>query len=386
MTDSTTASSVEHVDPVCGMTVDPADAAASFEYRGRTYYFCNPSCLEHFRAAPNEFVTEGGEPKPPTTSAIPGVGRYICPMDPEIRQHEPGACPKCGMALEPDLSDPTALMKTEYTCPMHPQIVRDQPGVCPICGMALEPRSVTLLDAPNPELVDMRRRFRIGALLAAPVFVVTMVDMAAGGRVSMTRGPLPNWMGLLLATPVVFWAGWPFFERAWTSLVNRSPNMFTLIALGVGAAYGYSALGTVAPGLFPEGFRMNGRVETYFDTAAVITVLVLLGQVLELRARSQTSTAIRALLGLVPKTARVVRDSEERDVPLSDVRVGDICRVRPGEKVPVDGVVTDGHGAVDESMVTGESIPSEKAPGDRVTGGTMNTTGSLAPSRRSRRE
>ena len=281
------------------------------------------------------------------------------------------------MALEPDLSNPAALTKVEYTCPMHPEIVRDAPGACPICGMALEPRTVTLLDAPNPELVDMTRRFRIAAVLAAPVFVVTMADMVGGGRLVMTHGTLVNWMGLVLATPVVFWAGWPFFERAWASLVNRSPNMFTLIALGVGAAYGYSAVATVAPGVFPEGFRMHGVVETYFDTAAVITVLVLLGQVLELRARSQTSTAIRQLLGLAPKTARVVRDGIETDLPLSDVKVGDVCRVRPGEKVPVDGVVVEGRSAVDESMVTGEPMPVEKEAGQRVTGGTINTTGSL---------
>ena len=322
-----------HVDPVCGMTIEEADAVGTHQHDGVTYYFCNPSCLERFKNDPKQF-------------------------------------------LEPDLSNPAALTKVEYTCPMHPQIVRDSPGSCPICGMALEPRNVTLLDAPNPELVDMTRRFRIAGVLAAPVFILTMADMVAGGA-AMTRGPIVNWLNLALTTPVVFWAGWPFFERAWTSLVNRSPNMFTLIALGVGAAYGYSAVATVAPGVFPEGFRMHGVVETYFDTAAVITVLVLLGQVLELRARSQTSTAIRQLLGLAPKTARVVRDGDEIDVPLSEVKVGDVCRVRPGEKVPVDGVVVEGRSAVDESMVTGEPIPAEKEAGLRVTGGTINTTGSL---------
>jgi P-type Cu+ transporter len=362
-----------HTDPVCGMTIEEVDAVGSHRHDGVTYYFCNDSCLERFEQAPDAFLHPGAGESPGLSTGA----TFVCPMDPEVRQPEPGACPKCGMALEPDLSNPAALTTIQYTCPMHPEIVRDAPGSCPICGMALEPRTATLLDAPNPELADMRRRFSIGALLAAPVVVVTMADMASGGRLSMTRGSLVNWMGLVLATPVVFWAGWPFFERAWTSLVNRSPNMFTLIGLGVGAAYSYSVLATIAPGLFPEGFRMHGRVDTYFDTAAVITVLVLLGQVLELRARGQTSTAIRALLGLAPRTARVVRDGEERDVPLIDVRVGEICRVRPGEKVPVDGVVTDGHGAVDESMVTGEPIPAEKARGDRVTGGTMNETGSL---------
>ena len=322
-----------HVDPVCGMTIDEADAVAAHQYDGVTYYFCNPSCLERFTKDPRQFL------EPPTAAASPVPAG------------------------------------TTYTCPMHPEIVRDAPGSCPICGMALEPRTVTLLDGPNPELVDMTRRFRIGAILAAPVFIVTMAQMIGGG--AMTRGPVVNWLGLALATPTVFWAGWPFFQRAWASVVNRSPNMFTLIGLGVGAAYGYSAVATVAPGLFPDGFRMHGVVETYFDTAAVITVLVLLGQVLELRARSQTGTAIRQLLGLAPKTARVVRGTEERDLPLSEVQVADICRVRPGEKIPVDGIVVEGRSAVDESMVTGEPIPAEKEPGARVTGGTMNTTGSL---------
>ncbi len=362
-----------HVDPVCGMTIEEADAVGTYKHDGAIYYFCNPSCLERFKADPTQFLEPAGAaPIPPPPGAT-----FICPMDPEVSSTKPGACPKCGMALEPDLSNPATLTKVEYTCPMHPEIVRDGPGSCPICGMALEPRTVTLLDAPNPELVDMTRRFRIAAVLAAPVFIVTMTDMATGGRLVMTRGTLINWMGMVLSTPVVFWAGWPFFERAWASLVNRSPNMFTLIALGVGAAFGYSAVATIAPGVFPEGFRMHGMVETYFDTAAVITVLVLLGQVLELRARSQTSTAIRQLLGLAPKTARVVRDGVETDLPLSDVKVGDVCRVRPGEKVPVDGVVVEGRSAIDESMVSGEPMPVEKDAGQRVTGGTINTTGSL---------
>jgi Cu+-exporting ATPase len=322
-----------HLDPVCGMTIEEEDAVGSHTHDGTTYYFCNESCLERFKAHPDEFLG-GAEPAPAPAGA-------------------------------------------SFTCPMHPEIVRDAPGACPICGMALEPRIVTLADAPNPELVDMTRRLTIAAVLAAPVFVVTMADMLQGGGLATRYGAVVNWMGLLLATPVVIWAGWPFFERAWASVVNRSPNMFTLIALGVGAAYGYSTIATLAPGLFPEGFRMHGGVETYFDTAAVITVLVLLGQVLELRARGRTTAALRQLLGLAPKTARVVRDGEEHDVPLADVRVGDICRVRPGEQVPVDGIVVDGRSAVDESMVTGEPIPAEKEPQARVTGGTINTTGTL---------
>ena len=240
---------------------------------------------------------------------------------------------------------------------MHPEIVRDGPGSCPICGMALEPMTATLDEGPNPELVDMTRRFWIGAALAAPVFLLAMGDMVLGmglgGRVDVRW---TNWLGLALATPVVWWAGWPFFERGWASIVNRSPNMFTLIAIGVGAAYLYSATATLAPGMFPAGFRMDGLVETYFDTAVVITVLVLLGQVLELRARSQTSAAIKALLGLAPKTARRIRDGVEEDIPLPQVAVGDLLRVRPGEKIPVDGAVTEGRTSVDESMVTGGTV------------------------------
>jgi Cu+-exporting ATPase len=369
-----------HLDPVCGMTIDEQDAAGSREHDGVRYYFCHPSCLERFTADPAGFLDAAREP---TTTGERGgdaarapEGAYICPMDPEVRASRPGACPACGMALEPDLSA-AASTRVEYTCPMHPEIVRDEPGSCPLCGMALEPRTVSLADLPNPELADMTRRFRIAAVLGAPVFLVTMADMLAGGRVSMSAGPLVNWLGLALATPVVFWAGWPFYERAWTSVVNRSPNMFTLIALGVGAAYVYSALGTVAPALFPDGFRMHGGVESYFDTAIVITALVLLGQVLELRARGRTTAAIRQLLGLAPKTARVVRNGGEQDVALDAVRVGEVCRVRPGERVPVDGTVIDGQSAVDESMVTGEPMPVEKAAGDGVTGGTMNANGTL---------
>jgi len=328
-----------HVDPVCLMEIDEADAVGSYDHDGVRYYFCHPSCRERFVNNPDEFL---GGARPATPPAPPGV-TYICPMDPEVRSSEPGACPKCGMALEPDLSTASALT----------------------------------LDTPNPELVDMRRRFIVAAVLAAPVFVITMADMLIGGRLMRANGPVINWLGFALATPVVFWAGWPFFVRAWASFVNRSPNMFTLIAIGVGAAYGYSAVATIAPSVFPAGFAMHGVVETYFDTAAVITVLVLLGQVLELRARGRTSMAIRQLLGLAPKTARVVRGGDEQDVPLETVGVGDICRVRPGERVPVDGVVVEGRTAIDESMVTGEPIPGEKEPGARVTGGTINTTGTV---------
>jgi Cu+-exporting ATPase len=333
-----------HIDPVCGMSVDERTASASFAHNGVTYYFCNPRCLERFRENPDAFLST--DPATRSMAAAP----------PASTVSKPGA---------------------EYTCPMHPEVVSPVPGPCPICGMALEPRRVSLSDAPSPELADMTRRCAIAAIIGAPVFAITMADMVVRGRYTMQYGGLINWLGLTLATPVVFWAGWPFFERAWTSVVNRSPNMFTLIALGVGAAYFYSALGTIAPALFPAGFTMHGTVETYFDTAVVITILVLLGQVLELRARGRTTAALRQLLGLAPKTARVIRRGLDRDVQLEDVRVGDLCRVRPGERVPVDGTIVDGSSNVDESMVTGESMPAAKGPGSRVTGGTINTSGSF---------
>jgi Cu+-exporting ATPase len=282
------------------------------------------------------------------------------------------------MALEPigGTAPPT---KVEYTCPMHSEIVRDQPGNCPICGMALEPRTVVAEEGPSPELVDMTRRFWVGAVLSLPIFLLAMSDLLPGTPLHALDMRSLNWVQLVLATPVVLWCGWPFFERAWASVIHRSPNMFTLIALGTGAAYLYSVAATVIPWLFPEGFRTaGGAVEVYFDTAAVITTLVLLGQVLELRARGQTSGAIRRLLGLAPRMARVVRsDGREEDLPLDHIQVGDRLRVRPGEKVPVDGTVTEGRSAVDESMISGEPIPVEKERGAKVIGATVNGTGSL---------
>jgi P-type Cu+ transporter len=283
------------------------------------------------------------------------------------------------MALEP-VNPRGKTFKTEYTCPMHPEIVRSAPGACPICGMALEPRTVTLEGEENLELRDMSRRFWVSGLLAAPILFLTMADMIPGGPVwKLISARAVIWFELMLATPVVLWGGWPFFERGWQSIVNRSPNMFTLISLGVGTAYVYSVAATLLPGLFPDSFRGHaGEVPVYFEAAAIITVLVLLGQVLELRARSRASGAIKALLGLAPKTARVVReDGREIDVPLDQVKLGDRLRVRPGEKIPVDGVVLEGHSSVDESMVTGEPIPVEKGPGSRVAGGTVNGTGSF---------
>jgi Cu+-exporting ATPase len=281
------------------------------------------------------------------------------------------------MALEPET--PVTTTKVEYTCPMHPEIVRDRPGSCPICGMALEPRTVAATEEANPELREMTRRFFLSLALTIPLLGLAMADMLPGmpAQHALSNGWLP-WLELILATPVVLWGGWPFFERGWASVVNRSTNMFTLIAMGTGVAYVYSLIATLVPGIFPQSFRdMSGRPAVYFEAAAAIVTLVLLGQVLELRARSQTGAAIRALLDLAPRTARVLRNGGEEDLPLDQVRAGDRLRVRPGEKVPVDGVVLEGHSAVDESMITGESIPVERNAGDRVIGATVNSSGSF---------
>ena len=355
------------------MTVSPESAAGSYEYDGQTYYFCSTHCLHKFKANPEAFLP----PSPTPPSQAPAGAKYVCPMDPEVVSDKPGACPKCGMALEPEL--PAAPQtKIEYTCPMHPEIVRDEPGNCPICGMALEPRTVTLEEVPDPELTDMTRRFWWGVALSLPVLLLAMSEMIPGQPVQQALSPkFINWFQFLLATPVVLWGGWPFFERGWASIVNRSPNMFTLIAIGTGAAYFFSVFALFFPDVFPASFRGHGgEVAVYFEAAAVITTLVLLGQVLELRARSRTSSAIKMLLGLAPKTARVIRpDGCEDDIRLEDVKSGDSLRVRPGEKIPVDGVVTEGASNVDESMVTGEPIPVEKTAGSKVTGGTVNSTG-----------
>lgn len=364
-------------DPVCGMNVDPVKASAQETHAGKTYYFCCSHCREKFRAEPEKYLTPREEQ--PKIKAEAGLKQYACPMDPEVRQNAPGACPKCGMALEPDVIafSPT---KTEYVCPMHPEVVRAEPGVCPKCGMALEGRTVSVEEEQNPELKSMSRRFWTAVGLTIPILAVAMGQHIPGS-------PFPNWASekfwmwfeLLLATPVVLWAGWPFFVRAWNSIVNRSLNMFTLIGLGVGVAYVYSLIAAIFPQIFPVSFRdVNGNVAVYFEAAAVITVLVLLGQVLELRARSRTGAAIKALLGLAPRTARrVERDGSETDIPLDQVHPGDTLRVRPGEKVPVDGIVLEGRSSVDESMISGEPTPVGKEPGARVTGATVNGTGSL---------
>ena len=374
-------------DPVCGMKVNPKTAAGRHEHAGRTYYFCNTRCLEKFRTEPNKYLSPDAhssqaptpQTKQPGMQLAPGADEYTCPMHPEVRASGPGTCPKCGMALEPVVPFSVAA-KTEYVCPMHPEIVRPEPGACPICGMALEPRTVSLGDEENPELTDMRRRFWISVVLTAPVFVAAMSDLMPGRPLEQIASPRAwTWLEMILSTPVVLWAGWPFLERAWRSLVNRSLNMFTLIGLGVGVAYLYSLVAALAPQIFPASFRgADGGVAPYFEAAAAITTLVLLGQVLELKARSQTGAAIKALLDLAPKTARRVNDDgSEADVPLDQVKPGDRLRVRPGEKIPVDGTVLEGASSVDESMITGEPIPVEKENGARVTGATVNGTGTL---------
>ena len=382
------------IDPVCGMTVEPARAAGRQRHNGELYYFCSRRCLTKFtldpagvlsvppgerkEAAPEaKKATVNHEPQVEAAAQAPGAS-YVCPMDAEVRETQPGPCPKCGMALERETASSFTSGKTEYVCPMHPEIVRPEPGSCPICGMALEPRTVTLEEEANPELVDMTRRFWMSAALSLPLLILAMSDMIPGQPLQHIASPrLLNWFQFALATPVVLWGGWPFFDRGWRSIVNRSLNMFTLIAIGVGAAYAYSVVATIAPGIFPRSFYGHGgTVAVYFEAAAIITTLVLLGQVLELRARSQTSSAIRALLGLAPKTARVIHDDgREEDLPLENVKAGDRLRVRPGEKVPVDGVVVEGASSIDESMITGEPIPVEKSAGSKVTGGTVNTTG-----------
>ena len=381
-------------DPVCGMNVNPATAKYLHEHAGKKYYFCCGGCAEKFKANPQSYLAKPAEapaPKPAPSGANfesrePKAGSratgspvyYVCPMCPEVRETKPVPCPSCGMALEPENPLPTT--RTEYTCPMHPEIVRSEPGSCPICGMALEPRTVTAAPEENPELRDMTRRFWISVVLTAPLLAIAMSTMIWRDLVSKTlAGPGLPWLEFALATPVVLWCGLPFFQRFWASLVNRSPNMFTLIGLGTGVAYVYSVVATVAPGIFPESLRrMGGRPDVYFEAAAAITALVLLGQVMELRARSRTSAAIRALLDLSPKTARLVATSgEERDIPLDQVHPGDRLRVRPGEKIPVDGIVLEGRSSIDESMITGESIPVEKEPNSRVIGATVNATGSF---------
>ncbi|HXA85314.1 MAG TPA: heavy metal translocating P-type ATPase, partial [Candidatus Dormibacteraeota bacterium] len=381
-------------DPVCNMDVHPATAAGSSEYKGQTYYFCSPGCVTRFNADPEKYLAprsssaqppkshmvqiggitaESSVAKPPQQqSTAKGTVTYVCPMDPEVRETRPGACPKCGMALEPET--------VEYTCPMHPEIIRDQPGFCPICGMALEPRVLAKAHMEDDsELRSMQRRLWVGVALSIPLLAISMGSMAAGNPLHHLSAGRMDWLQLILATPVVLWGGWPFFQRGWASIVNRHLNMFTLIAMGTGTAYMFSVIATLAPGIFPASFLgHSGRPEVYFEVSAIIVTLVLLGQVLELRARRQTSSAIKALLDLNPKTARRLRpDGSDEEIPLDNVQRGDRLRVRPGDRIPVDGLVEQGSSAVDESMITGESMPVEKAPGLKVVGGTVNQTGSF---------
>ena len=378
MDETMTPGSCDHVaptdvDPVCGMDVGQ-DSANSHQHEGVTYRFCSARCRERFEAAPDRYLSPGARDE----VEVAADAVFTCPMHPEVEQVGPGDCPSCGMALEPrDL--PLQVTRTEWTCPMHPEVIRDEPGDCPVCGMALEPRTIEV-EEENPELEDMSRRFWFAAVLSAPLVAIVMLDMLPGRPVSaVLPGRAKTILELALATPVCLWSAWPFYVRAVASVRNRSLNMFTLIGLGVSVAYVYSVVAALMPGVFPDSFRSHGgEVAVYFEAAGVIVTLILLGQVLELRARSQTNAAIKKLLGMAAKTARRIRDDgTEEDIALDLVHVGDRLRIRPGEKVPVDGQVLEGTSHVDESMVTGEPIPVEKAPGAKVIGATVNGTGGL---------
>ena len=381
-------------DPVCGMSVVPANAAGKADYEGTEYLFCSSSCLRSFTSNPEQYATkrakrdlhQGRGPTPDKSAsseqaaAVPAHGTrpatYTCPMHPEIVQSGPGSCPKCGMTLVP--MAPIAPSVGEYTCPMHPEVRSDRPGNCPKCGMALVPVAGADKD-DNPELRDMTRRFRVAAIISLPLLAIAMPPYFGVEAPFGIAPAVRPWIEFALGSPVVLWSGLPFFHRLVQSLRNRSPNMYTLIGLGVGLAYLFSVAAVLAPGLFPAEFReQGGRVGTYFEAAAVIVTLVLLGEVLQLRALGETSQAIRQLLALAPNTAlRIEADGREVEVPLAEVHVGDRLRVRPGEKVPVDGTCLEGASNVDESMVTGEPIPVAKKPGDRVTGATINGKGTL---------
>ena len=370
-------------DPVCGMIVDPAAGKPTAAYGGQVHHFCSESCRAKFVAEPEKYLTAtdpvcGMSVDRATAKHFArheGQGFYFC-----------SAGCKAKFEVEPakylgDRPPPQAMPKgTQYTCPMHPEIIRDKPGSCPKCGMALEPMGVPTGDeGPNPELVDFTRRFWVSAVLSVPLLIVAMAPMLGLTFASFVDEQSMVWLELALASPVVLWAALPFFHRGWDSVVNRSPNMWTLISLGVGAAYLYSLVATLFPDTFPHQFRgHDGTVPVYFEAAAVIVALVFLGQVLELRAREQTGSAIRALLDLAPKTARLIgADGAENDVPLDTVKAGDRLRIRPGDAVPVDGIVLEGRSAIDESMITGEPLPVEKTQGDPLTGGTLNKHGSL---------
>ena len=389
-------------DPICGMTVDESTGLRA-ERDGQTFYFCCEHCRQKFLAPPAPQlltikrpyrvdakvpIPEPIAPKahahheqsccaPAPLAVLPPqpTAKYFCPMCADVTSDKPGDCPKCGMALEKNLAwKPTG--KIIYTCPMHPEVEQDHPGDCPKCGMALEPKTISIdSEEENAELHDMTRRFQIGAVLTLPVFLLAMAHVIP--TLHIVPENISRWAQFMLSTPVVLWAGWPFFKRGWRSIKTMQLNMFTLIAIGVSTAYVFSAVAMLLPNWFPSSMRHNGGVAIYFEAAAVIVVLVLLGQVLELRARSRTGNAIRALLNLAPPTAHLIRGNDEHEVPLETVQVGDRLRVRPGEKIPVDGVVVEGRSNVDESMITGEPMPAEKNSGDKITGGTVNTTGSF---------
>src|SRR5579864_5274408 len=350
---------LEQIDPVCGMKVRPAKARASIDHGGKTYFFCCPGCAQKFQAEPDRYVSKDRAAVSAGLVQL-GAGRAGDTRHPQANQ--------------------AAAPNVEYTCPMHPEIISDKPGDCPICGMALEPKiPVAGVEPENAELKDMSRRFWASLVLSLPLISIAMVDML-GAKLSFHLDVPVNlpWLEFLLATPVVLWGGWPLLVRGWRSFVTRHLNMFSLIAIGIITAYLYSVVAVVAPGVFPASFRgAQGSPDVYFEVAATITVLVLLGQVFELRARAQTSTAIRALLDLSPEIAHKITDAGEMDIPLGHVHRGDVLRVRPGEKLPVDGVVIEGDSSVDESMVTGESMPVEKVAGTKVIGATLNTTGSF---------
>ncbi|MDB6065947.1 MAG: copa5 [Pedosphaera sp.] len=398
------------VDPVCGMKVDVSTALKG-ERNGQTFYFCCDGCRDQFMAQapahpPHDCCSKpaattlqppaakhsccSSESKAPTPASdhcchdhadTPAVkpsssAAYYCPMCPGVESDKPGTCPKCGMALE-SARPVVAATKIIYTCPMHPEVQQDHPGNCPKCGMALEPKDVIAELEESAEARDMSRRFWIGLAFSIPVLLLAMGNMVGIPIDRLISVPVNHWVQLVLSTPVVLWAGWPFWERGWRSVISWNLNMFTLIAMGVAAAYVFSLVGLFFPNFSPHSFRMDGGVPLYFETAAIVTVLVLLGQMLEAKARSRTGHAIRALLNQAAKTARVVRDGREVEIPVAEVHHGDSLRVRPGEKIPVDGVVLEGGSSVDESMITGESMPVAKAPGDIVTGATLNQTGSF---------
>ena len=369
-------------DPVCGMSVHPKSAAGSHLYNGQRHFFCSRQCLAKFQTEPNKYLSQR-----PHSSVILPTARseshqqenWCNPIHPEAQQSQSGSGSEWDMAPDPTKTE-ALLLTTEFTCPMHPKIKQNQPGSCPDCGMALESWTTSAGETVNPELVKMQRRFWACLVFTIPIFLLSMSEMILRWPIQQVWSPHRLvWIQMLLASPIVLWGGWPFFQRAWVSLRKRTPNMFTLIAMGTATTYSYSLVAILLPSIFPDSFRgSDGFVDVYFETASVITTLVLLGQVLEIRARSQTSSAIRSLLGLSPQTARLLReDGSEKDVPLHRVTLGNQLRVRPGEKIPVDGVVVEGTSSVDESMVTGEPIPTEKITQSYVTGGTINQTGTF---------